>query len=167
MSCNKNFCKLLWLKAPTCKAAYMMRNYYVIQHTFNMSVLFEESELSLQGKVMLFHVQDNVRWRRRWRQHFCETSILACDVTSRKTVIFMVTAVTVTKSHIDHCHLTFIVYLSLPVNLPIVTLWALQSRWSINKAKCRIWEIINSNINFFFFISIHSLLTAVLHTVIQ
>lgn len=29
---------------------------------------------------------------------FCETSILACDVTSQKTVIFMVTAVTVTNT---------------------------------------------------------------------
>lgn len=28
---------------------------------------------------------------------FCETSILACDITSQKTVIFMVTAVTVTN----------------------------------------------------------------------
>lgn len=121
--------------------------------TYIMYVLcsFEESELSLQGKVMsLFHVQDNVRGRRISRQqflwnvntylwyHIADDGYLhghCCDSH---------------KSHIDHGHLAFLVYLSFPVNLPVVTLWGMHSKCSVNKAKCRIWEIVNS-IFFFLF----------------
>jgi len=74
---------------------------------------------------------------------FCEKSVLACDITSQATVIFMVTAAMVTNPTLDHGHLAFFVCLSFPVNLLVITLWAVHSRWSINKAKCRIWEIIN------------------------
>lgn len=56
---QKNACRLLRLKAPTCKSACVVRNYYVIQHTLLCLCCVEESELSLQGNgVSLFFVQE-------------------------------------------------------------------------------------------------------------
>jgi hypothetical protein len=69
---QKNFCRLLRLKALTCKAACVVRNYYVIQHTLLCLCSVEESELSLQGNgVSIFFVRkDIMRWGRVSRQQF-------------------------------------------------------------------------------------------------
>jgi len=173
MSCKKNFCKLLWLEAPTCKAAYMTRNYYVIEHTLHMSMFFWRTWIILasQGDVLIpcrrqREMEKNIKTAVVWNistclwYHITEDSYLhghCCDSH---------------KSHIDHGHLAFFVYLSFPVNLPVVTLWAVHARCSINKAKCRIWENINSKFSPLFFplpllFSFpHACHTAVLHTII-
>jgi hypothetical protein len=106
---------------------------------------FEESELSLQGKVMsLFHVQDYLRWRRLSRQQFLWNVITCLWYHITEDSYLHGHSCDSHKSHIDHGHLAFFVYLSFSVNLPVINLWAVHARCSINKAKCRIWEIINS-----------------------
>lgn len=95
---------------------------------------------SLQGKVMsLFHVQDNMRWRRISRQQFLWNVSTCLWYQITEDTYLHGRCCDSHKSHIDHGHLTSSVCLSFPVNLPVVTMWAVHYWCSINKAKCRIW----------------------------
>jgi len=143
MNCKKNFCKLLLLKSPTCRATYMTRNYYVIQCTLHMSVLFWRIWIILakQGYVVVPCPRQREMEKKVVFSVKCQYLLVMWHHGRQLSSWSLL--LTVTKCHIDHCRLMFVFYLSLPVNLPIVTLWAAQLRWSINKTKCRIWEIIN------------------------